>query len=291
MRIAGFAGAVLLLAVIVQSLAAQAGAPSKSAAPLMSVPFRLLNGYSIVAQGTLGGNSQRNLLIDTGANPSIIDDDVARDLGLGEQEAAMALINGPVSLRMAELPVLALGPLRRQKIRVVVRDLEYMRGALGVPIDGVIGMDVLCMMNFTIDYEHQRLLFGPAAVLDADSVSFASGPPFLVVPASAGDAPLKLMVDTGTSGILLFASMRPHLRDVSFLGRADGFTMAGGFIADKLALPTVRLGGFRLGTQPAFLVSDRQGWGGGFDGLLGPAVLGLKRLTFDFESGKLRWKR
>ena len=38
------------------------------------MPFRLLNRYSIVVQGKLGASGKNcNLLIDTGANPTVID--------------------------------------------------------------------------------------------------------------------------------------------------------------------------------------------------------------------------
>ena len=46
------------------------------------VPFRLIDGWAIVLEGTLGGVPHQKLLIDTGAVPSAINLKLARQLSL-----------------------------------------------------------------------------------------------------------------------------------------------------------------------------------------------------------------
>lgn len=255
-----------------------------------AIPFRLLKGYSIVVQG-LVGSRKCNMLVDTGANPTIIDSAVANDLRLPGTDAAMALMNGTVHFRKTELPVLALGPVHRNKIVVLVRDLRFIRQQLGVPIDVIVGMDFLATTNFTIDYQHKQLLFTALKDGDEDELDFVSGPPFIVVNAAVGESKLKLLVDTGTPGIVLFDSMvHGRLRDTTFGRQTNGTNIAGKFPVEELVLPNVRLSKTKLGSRPAFLTYDQPGWGRTFDGLLGPTALELKKITFDFKAGKLRWK-
>ncbi len=255
------------------------------------IPFHLVNGYFIVVQG-LVGSRKCNMLVDTGANPTIIDSTLAADLRLSGTDVVMALMNGPVHLRKVELPELQLGPIRRDKFTVLVRDLKFMYHELGTPIDVVAGMDVLAAMNFTIDYKHQRLIFGDPADGEDDELVFTSGPPFMVVDARIGEAQMRLLVDTGTSSIVLFESMaHGNLHETRLGTQKDGRNIAGRFATHEVVLPDILLSKTRAAMRRAFLTPDQQGWGQTFDGLLGPTAVGLTRVTFDFSAGKLRWKR
>ncbi len=255
-----------------------------------ATPFRLINGYSIVVQGVVGSR-KCNMLVDTGANPTIIDSRIAKDLRLSGTDVVMALMNGSAHFEKVELPELHLGPIRREKLMVLVRDLKFMHRELGTSIDVVVGMDVLSAMNFTIDYRHQRLIFGDSSDGEDDELDFASRPPFMVIKAEIGEEQMNLLVDTGTSSIVLFESMKHgNLHETRVGTQKGGRNMAGQFAAEEVLLPDVRLNQTHLSARPAFLTDDQPGWGQTFDGLLGPTGVGLIRVTFDFKAGKLRWK-
>lgn len=283
---------LLALAFLFPAIAADGQVPSQASTDAVeAIPFRLVNGYSIVVKGRIGSR-KCNMLVDTGANPTIVDSRIAADMRLSGTDVVMALMNGPAHFQKAELPQLQLGPVRREKFMVLIRDLKFMRRELGTRIDAVVGMDVLSAMNFTIDYKHRQLIFGASTNENDDDLDFASGPPFMVVKAGIGEAQMNLLVDTGTSSIVLFESMAPgNLHEARLGTEKDGRNIAGRFATEEVLLPDIRLNKTQLSSRPAFLTHDRQGWGQTFDGLLGPTAVGLTRVTFDFTAGKLRWKR
>ena len=277
---------LLALAFLLPTIAADGQVSTDSA---HAIPFRLIHGYSIVVQGVIGSR-KCNMLVDTGANPTIIDSHIAADLGLSGTDAVMALMNGPVHFQKVTLPALQLGPLGRENFMVLVRDLKSMSREVGTPIDAVVGMDVLAASNFTIDYQHKKLIFGGPPDTNADELNFDSGPPFMVVNARIGDESRRLLVDTGTSTIVLFESMAHGDLHQARVSTRKGRNIAGNFATEEVLLPDVRLSKTHLSSRRAFLVHDQQGWGQTFDGLLGPTAVGLTRVTFDFKAQKLRWK-
>ena len=261
-----------------------------SAAPLR---FRLYDGYAIVVQVPAGDTRKTyNLMIDTGANPSVIDSQAAADLGLSGRKLRLALVNGTIATRLAELPPFTFGPIQHEPLRVLIRDLSFIRPQLGIRIDGILGMDVLAAQNLTIDYQHGELRFGTPAESAANTADFTSGPPFVTVTVNIDGQPLQMLVDTGNQGTLLFRTRtQQRLKNTRVLGDARGVNMAGRLSVEKLRLRQLRLGKTTLRNPPATLLDDNTQWGGAFDGLLGPAGLKLKRLSFDFEHRKLYWDR
>jgi hypothetical protein len=47
---------------------------------------------------------------------------------------------------------------------MVAVDLSRISGGLGMRIDAVIGLDLLGKRNFSLDYRHRRIEFGPGKV-------------------------------------------------------------------------------------------------------------------------------
>src|SRR5438067_1349465 len=84
------------------------------AASPVEIPFRLYRDYLIVVQGTVEGPEKMNLLIDTGADPSVLDRRVARKLRLRGVSGRLGLLNHTVDVEQVVLPSLRLGPLRAE---------------------------------------------------------------------------------------------------------------------------------------------------------------------------------
>lgn len=271
--------------------AAGPNVPLDTTARTTPLRFQLFDGYRIVVACPVGNTGKTyNFLVDTGANPSVIDSKLAADLSLEGLKRTLVLPNGMVEAEMVELPMLSIGPVLRQNLPVLVRDLEYLQH--GIRIDGIVGMDVLTATNFTIDYQHGSLLFGSNVVKDAEEADFASGPPFVTVLVNIDGQPVKMLVDTGTGGTLFFRSRtRGRLKDARFGGRATGLNMAGPLSVDQLSVGEIQLGKISFHDYSATLLDDDAGWGDTFDGLVGPSALKLKRITFDFENSKIHWKR
>lgn len=127
-----------------------------------SVKFDLYRDYLIVAPGKAGKWKGLNLLIDTGATPTLLDRELAQKLGLEEEPASITLVNGKMAAGRATLPSLELGPMRRDNLPVMVEDLSFFQKVLPVRIDAVIGLDVLeapsklttCHARFTSAHFH-----------------------------------------------------------------------------------------------------------------------------------------
>src|ERR1700722_17801790 len=125
-----------------------------------SVKFELYRDYLIVAPGKAGKWKGLNLLIDTGATPTVLDRQLAQKLGLEEEPASITLVNGKMAAGRATIPSLEFGPMRRDNLPVMVEDLSFFQKALPVRIDAVIGLDVLGSA-FEIDYLARKIYFGP----------------------------------------------------------------------------------------------------------------------------------
>ncbi len=253
------------------------------------VPFKLYRGYSIVVRGEVGGIKKLNFLLDTGAEPSVIDVRLARRLRLEGQSETLSVFSRSVEAQKIVLPELRVGPVRADGTAVLVHDLAFIEEGLGVRIDGLIGLDVLGRESFSIDYEAGKLRFGPI-LSTGSSVNFEPGSSYVVVKFQPKDSPLRLLVDTGTNHLILFEERaRSHFPPLRTRGTKSLSNMGGAIVLDQVELPDARLGESTLPSQTALLLRTPSGAPGDFDGLLGVAALGAKRVDFDFERRVLSW--
>jgi len=93
----------------------------------VKVPIRLYWGYLVVVEASIGNIRKLNFLVDTGAYPSVIDQKIARRLGLAEQPARVNLSNKSVQTRLVVLPSLLLGPVRVESLPVLTEDLSFLQ--------------------------------------------------------------------------------------------------------------------------------------------------------------------
>jgi Aspartyl protease len=167
------------------------------------------------------------------------------------------------------LPSLELGPLRTESLPVLIQDLSPLEEALGVRIDALIGFDVLSLGSFRIDYRSRRILYGPLET-SGSSVPFETGPPLVTVRIEIGNQPVKLLVDTGASALMLFESRtRGQLRGLPIRSVRTSSNLAGEFQRKEVLLEGVRLGATKFPLQKGFLVGDQEDGGRSFDGFIG----------------------
>jgi hypothetical protein len=253
------------------------------------LPFRTYRDYLVVVQGSLGGKLRRNLIIDTGTDPSVIDSRIAQELHMAGVVGKLAVHDQVVDAQQAVLPSAQIGTLRAESLPVLVRDLGFLQKDLGIRIDAVIGLDVLSLSNFSINYTTRRIVFGGAPVYGS-SASLQSTPPWLTVRMEVDGVSLHLLLDTAASGILLFQSrIRDRLPELVSLGEHTSSNMGGEFRLQRVILARTKFGETDFGQQNAFVVKDQEDESREFDGLLGPSALGLKQIVFDFQRHRLWW--
>jgi predicted aspartyl protease len=255
------------------------------------VTFQIYRDYLIVVQGSIGDAHELNFILDTGTNPSIVDSKMAQELHMVGTVGRLAVHDQDVEVQQSVSPSVQIGSLRTEPLAVLTRDLSFLQKGLGIRIDAVIGLDVLSQRNFSINYTTKRIVFG-SVNLSGPAVPFQSNTSWLVVQMEADGVSLRMLLDTGASGILLFQrSARDRLPDLNSLSESMSSNMGGEFKLKRVLLRRTKLGDTDFGPQSASIVEDEEDDTRNFDGLLGPCALGLKQIAFDFQRRTLSWKK
>lgn len=259
----------------------------------VELPFKLYRDYLIVVQGSLGSLERLNFLIDTGVNPTVVDLRIAKKLRLTGRTHELALFNQSTDVRSVVLPNLQLGPIRAESPPGIIQDLSHFEQALGVRIDAMVGLGVLSLSSFSIDYVSRKIVFSPIEP-SLFAVPFVTGPPALTVQVKVEDTPVRLLVDTAAAELVLFecqvhgqlqALAVSNVKRVFVNGASKNLELT------EVWLPKLRLGATNFGMQKAFLAEDRVNCSRPFDGVFGVTRLGLTWVAFDFEHQTFSWKR
>jgi predicted aspartyl protease len=254
---------------------------------IAEIPFKPYQTYLIVVEGRLGTLEHQRLLLDTGSNPSMIDQSVSAKLGLKGTARGLSLFNKSVASESVTLPSLQFGPMQRQDLPVMVADFSAVGRGLGTRIDAVIGLDVLGGTNFTIDYSKRKIFFG--ALPEPHTAPFITVRQLITVNLKNGGRPLHLLVDTGTPELVLFED---HLHGVEYVwstATGNGRNVSGDVHFGIVVLTQSKIGTHDMGPQRASVVASRKEIANDLDGLMGLSCLRARRITFDFERQLLGW--
>ena len=246
--------------------------------------FKLYRNYLIVVQGNLGWLEGLNFLIDTGANPTAVDQKIAKKLGLKGQSKKLQLLDQSELVEEIELPTLQLGPIRAESHRGVVQDLSPVENNLGLRIDAIVGLDILAAESFTIDYETKKIIFGDINPLPF-ALPFHTRPPTLTLQLQVGGEAVPLLLDTGAKDVLLFeCGLQGHGRDVATIGvELSSSSQGKPFHVQEARLSVVHLGTAELRAMRVLVVPGKHTCGWDFAGVLGISALGFRQIAFDFE--------
>jgi hypothetical protein len=265
--------------------------PARGNTDAKPLRFDLYHNYLIVARGSVGSRSGLNFLVDTGTNPSVLDRRVAQKLHLQERPSILAGINGRVQAGQATVPSLEFGPIRRDNVNMVVADLSFFSKAIPVPIDGVIGLDVVGQIPFEIDYAASQISFGPIPLLkNSLPLEVRGGLP--IVTAELNHLSTHLVLDTAASALIVFAPQTPAMVSrVNATTVQQSSSRMGEFERKSVQLGSLTLGHMELRGQPAFLLQNPWDRNEDFDGLMSPALLGITRLAIDAQRGVVEFSR
>ena len=273
-----------LLSVVVASLLVSATS-LRSAEPTAEVPFELYQHHLIVTKGSIGLLNGLSLLIDTGTIPSVVDSRIARKLHLKFESSTLVAFSQSVQIHSAILDGFRIGPLQSGPVPTAIGDLSYLEG---VRIDGIVGLDVLGRKSFSIDYRTRVLRFLPAGREDSVAPLEVTWP-FLTVRMTIAGQQVRLLVDTGSSDLVLFKSRMPAaLSRPPWRGDKTVHHASGTARLLRVDLRQVSLGRHVWDTLPGWTL-DRlpDGYPEGIDGVLGVLSLGCQSVRFDFERSEL----
>ena len=258
---------------------------------VVSVPFKLHQGFAIVVRGSIGTAKNLNFLIDTGASPSVVDCRVARKLRLAVSSGQLSTFTQKVAVDQAIAADVRLGPFRAGELRVLVHDLSLLKETLGVRVDAMVGYDFLKQGPFTIDYLARTILFGP---IDPrlETIPYVSDLPYVVVRMRMQDRELPLLVDTGAHDLIVFED---NLEDIGMTpsGKPSStWTNLGGTTkVIPLDFSHSFLGAMPWSDRGAFLLQESHTTKPtGFKGLLGVSALQTVRVGFDPVRRVFAWE-
>ena len=254
---------------------------------VVEVPFELYQHHLIVTKGTIGSLNGLSLLIDTGTIPSIVDGRIARKLHVQAEPSTLVAFGQSVAIQSTILNGFRIGARQRGSVPAGVGDLSYLEG---VRIDAIVGLDVLARTSFSIDYRKRVLTFSA----DGRSVSVAPLElvwPFLTVQMTIAGQQVRLLVDTGSSDLVLFKSRMPTgLPRIPW--RGDKTVQYASGPARLLRLDLRQAASDRAsgtGCQPGRSIGCRTGYPPSIDGVLRVLALDCQLVQFDFERNELGW--
>ena len=253
------------------------------------VPFELYNDNLIIVKATIGPIKNVNLILDTGTSPTAISKEMADRLKLQGKTESLQTLNGTIQAQSVILPRIQIGPLHGDSVRVVVQDLSFMERSLGISLGGIAGLDILSTGSFTLDYRRRKIVFRPIAA-SANTVRFETQVPFLTVKANIEGQEVRLLVDSGTWGLLVYRKrLRPAQEQLRFDPNAS-ISTAGGTTHVRWLRAVVSLGRDNLGARKVAIADADSDPQNDFDGLLGFAKMGFHKVSFDFQNGLFGWE-
>lgn len=254
------------------------------------LPVHIYNRYQIVAEGSAGNVHGLRFLLDTGTTTTSIDRRIAKHLGVAGQRTKVVNFDKVVQVEWGIVPEITLGPEKAAGVPVLIEDLSYLHAG-PVPIDGIIGLDLLRRKTFVIDYASSRVIFGETDTTGMHAVPMRVGQTTLTVQAELDGRPVWMIADTGLLRTTLYErGVEAVLENYRVQGHVTAQSM-GGSVQNRVAtVLQFSLGGQELDREVLFVTAPASNQLNDVAGFLGPASFTAKQVVFDFDSSQLFWK-
>ena len=271
---------VLLLAAAAVRLSASGHVP----VPVNAVRLHSAGENLVTVDVTVNSAGPFTFLLDTGANRSAVSQRVAVALQLPTiASTSVVSAGGHRSHRVVRVQQLTLGSVTKERLPVAILD-DIELCAVGGGIDGILGQDFLLDQNYTLDYEHRRLVFERSTTAEAPGTALAitatEGRWLATLPPRSAGGGLQFVPDSGASGLVLFdrgagVSLPTRALDV------DGAltTLAGRQSSRAVVIPRLTIGSIVIKNRPALVVERRDPDAPAGDGLLPLSM--FASVTFD----------
>jgi hypothetical protein len=254
-----------------------------------AIPFTLRDGYLIVVEGRIGAHRHLKLVLDSGATHSVVRSDFAREQKFLRRPVRIVNLDHVLTQDLAEVTNFELGPIRIPLLPVMLNDLDYLReSAPGV--DGLVGLDVLQGRSFSIDFGRRRITFGSSRPLRS-SARMEVDEAYLAVEVQMLDRPVRLLLDTGVSAILLYRDrLGDRLPELRVERQIRGASLGGAASLEVVTLPRLQLSSTDLERRAVLLRNSPPGLLPRVDGYMSLTALGARRVSFDFERKTFSWE-
>jgi hypothetical protein len=281
----------LVLAVGLTATAKDARASARTPDATNEMRVEIYDGYLIVAEVSVGELHGLHFLLDTGTSTTAIDRRLAKRLGIGGQATKVINFDKTVSVGLGEVPEITYGPEQAFNVPVLIEDLRYLYAGRE-PVDGVIGLDLLCRKNFLVDYAKKNVVFGAEASSEMRAAPLRVEGNVLRVGAELDDRQIWMIADTGIAGTVLYERGHITTPDNYRMAGAKPGRSIGGTIESRNAFVTrFKLGGQNLERRVLVVSPPDAKVLNDIAGFWGPASLNAKQVVFDFEANELRWKK
>ena len=282
----------LIFFLLVAGIASGSGFASNPNMP-DQVPFQLAHGFGIVVRGAIGARNNLNFLIDTGAVPSVLGQDVARQLGIAGPKGGYSLLDRSSSAQYVTVVDIRLGWIQATSLPMVVVNLHSISNAMGIRLDAIIGLDLLAGHPLSIDFVQHRVGFSLSGKLRysvAVEIYHNNSAPYWVVPIDFAGHRLHVLLDTGTDNLTLFPEVPINPIHEVGQGPKSPSPANGKFLSHALLPSSLIVGDAVFREQVALeLAGPADPELSRLDGVLGPVGLGITRLELDWEGKCLRW--
>jgi predicted aspartyl protease len=267
------------------------------------IHFRLVGGDQplIVIPARFNGSEPILCALDTGASHAMLLPEVGARVGVQAESTHVArAAGGPVRVQMGRARTIAIGEAQvRDAAVIMTEDFRRIGEAIGLPLGGNIGHNVLEHFRLTIDYASAILTLSTpdeptqAAPARAELPFTLAHPskPLLMVPVETHGRTFPFAIDTGASTTVISPEVARHCEiegtPMPGMTGGGGTVTASSGVLGALAIGTARVSRVRVAVAE-FLDMLTQATGTRIDGILGTNVLRRFRLTIDYPAKTVR---
>lgn len=123
--------------------------------PITSIPFELF-GDHIIIKVSVDDSEPLSFIFDTGSGYTVIDEDVAKELGLSGKSIDMN--QASTTWHLIKHNTIAINHFLMEKnTKVYSTDLDHLEISLGMDLDGIIGYDLLRHHAINVNFDNQMM--------------------------------------------------------------------------------------------------------------------------------------
>jgi hypothetical protein len=270
------------------------GGSTAGGAASVTLPFRLLNNH-IYVQATVNGKGPYNFILDTGGH-TLLSSRIVSEAGLKSVGSAVesGAGEGTATSGFSHVDEVALGAVRLID-QIGITSEIYDKSIEGIPVDGMVGFELIRRFVTTIDYGRQTLTFtDPARFKPVDvgtPVPFVFYDHLPNVKGLIDNLPARFDIDTGSRSELditgpFVATQTLRARFAKGVSAVTGWGVGGPSRSYTVRLPSLTLGTVKVEGPTAGLSQDKGGSMSdpNYDGNVGGGLLKRFAVTFDYAN-------